>query len=247
LLLACSAAEVDDARDCLAEELVRRQGGPVAVIGGTRVTMPYGMAALSLELASQYFDRKAGTLGEVLHNAKREMLLSGRTTTGRMALDLAASAFSPSPADLPQQRLEHAHLMELVGDPLLAIRHPLEVQLTAPPSATPGDELVVDGQCKIDGRYRVELVVPLGRKDAVETSPPAGSVSGESPQLVAYRTANDGVYEVHQGDAVDGKFRAVFNIPQAAHGSYIVRAYIEAAAGFAMGAAAVQVVGVAAP
>jgi hypothetical protein len=241
VLLACSTAEIDGPRDSLGEQLLRAGGGPVAVIGGSSITMPYGMGSLALELADQHFDRKATTLGEALHLAKRELLLGERRTTSRVALDLMAKVVSPAPADLPLERLEHAHLMQLVGDPLLSIRHPHAIQLAAPPQAAPGDELIVDGRTEIDGRYRIELVAPLGRAGSRIAAP------DEPAELAVYRSANDVVRVTHEGDAKDGQFRAVLRVPPEAQGSYFLRAYVEAAAGFAMGAAALQVVGAAAP
>ncbi|MGH7138162.1 MAG: C25 family cysteine peptidase, partial [Pirellulales bacterium] len=46
LFLACYTAAFDAQGDCLAEELLRAAGGPVATIGGSRVTMPYAMSVL---------------------------------------------------------------------------------------------------------------------------------------------------------------------------------------------------------
>ena len=45
-LLACYTGAFDCSGDCLAEEMLRAPGGPVAVVGGSRVTMPYAMACL---------------------------------------------------------------------------------------------------------------------------------------------------------------------------------------------------------
>src|SRR5262245_6411219 len=46
LMLACYTAAFDQPRDCLAEQMLKADGGPVAVYGGSRVTMPYGMAVM---------------------------------------------------------------------------------------------------------------------------------------------------------------------------------------------------------
>jgi hypothetical protein len=46
VFLACRTGAFDKPYDCLAEELLRAPDGPIAVIAGSRVTMPYAMATL---------------------------------------------------------------------------------------------------------------------------------------------------------------------------------------------------------
>ena len=70
-LLACYTAAFDHPDDCLAEEMLRAPGGPVAVVGGSRVTMPYAMAVLGCELMDEFFSADATTLGRALVRAKR--------------------------------------------------------------------------------------------------------------------------------------------------------------------------------
>ncbi|MFO0884412.1 MAG: C25 family cysteine peptidase [Pirellulales bacterium] len=54
VLLACYTGAFDQPEDCLAEEMLRAPQGPVAVIGGSRVTMPYGIAVLGTEFLQTY-------------------------------------------------------------------------------------------------------------------------------------------------------------------------------------------------
>ena len=56
IFLACYTGAIDSSRDCLAEQMVKQPGGPVAVICGSRVTMPYAMSLLSIEMADEFFD-----------------------------------------------------------------------------------------------------------------------------------------------------------------------------------------------
>ena len=72
MLLSCYAGAFDGTQECLAEEMLGAAGGPVAVIGGSRVTMPYAMAVLGNEMLVEYFQHKRPTLGEVLLYAKRK-------------------------------------------------------------------------------------------------------------------------------------------------------------------------------
>ncbi len=50
IFLACYTGAYDQPYDCLAEEMLRAPGGPVAVLAGSRVTMPYAMAVMGSEL-----------------------------------------------------------------------------------------------------------------------------------------------------------------------------------------------------
>ena len=55
LLFSCYSAAFDGPKDCLAEELIRSKGGPVAVLGGSRTTMPYAMATLAEAMMDECF------------------------------------------------------------------------------------------------------------------------------------------------------------------------------------------------
>ena len=52
---ACYTGAMDAANDCLAEQMLRQPGGPVAVLAGSRVTMPYGMTVLATGLMTRCF------------------------------------------------------------------------------------------------------------------------------------------------------------------------------------------------
>ena len=75
IMLACYTAAYDRGEDCLAEEMLRSPGGPVAVYGGSRVTMPYAMAVMSSEMLDEYFKHKPATLGEAILHTKRNMVM----------------------------------------------------------------------------------------------------------------------------------------------------------------------------
>ena len=74
VMLACYTGAFDSERDCLAEEMVRAPGGPVAALAGSRVTMPYAMAVLGNGLLEQHFVEQRGTLGEIVLHAKRGLV-----------------------------------------------------------------------------------------------------------------------------------------------------------------------------
>ncbi|MEX1223961.1 MAG: C25 family cysteine peptidase, partial [Pirellulales bacterium] len=56
LFLSCYAGAFDQPEDCLAEKMLRHESGPVAVIAGSRVTMPYAMAVMGSTMLEECFD-----------------------------------------------------------------------------------------------------------------------------------------------------------------------------------------------
>ncbi|MGE0606242.1 MAG: C25 family cysteine peptidase, partial [Pirellulales bacterium] len=90
LFLSCYSGAFDARQDCLAEELLRTDGGPVAVVCGSRVTMPYAMTVFGNELMQECFQAQRATLGELLLHAKRNTMLKGRDDDFSRGMDAAA-------------------------------------------------------------------------------------------------------------------------------------------------------------
>ena len=93
LCLCCYTGAFAEHADCLAEELLRSPGGPVAVYSGSSVTMPYGMAVMSRAAMHEYFVEQRPTLGrmaavdEARHDCHSQFarLEPGQCTVGRSA------------------------------------------------------------------------------------------------------------------------------------------------------------------
>ncbi len=241
--MACYTGAFDATKDCLAEEMLRSPGAPVAVICGSRVTMPYGMAVLGTELLEQCFKHRRETLGEAVLEAKRRMVKPERDDPYREALDLVASAISPVKNELAAERMEHIHLFNLLGDPLLRLRHPREVQLDVPEEAEAGRPLVISGRCDVAGRVIVELVV---RRERLTFTPPVRRAYDPSSTALAgynevYRRANDPRWESVEEVVTDGKFRTVLDVPRGARGACHVRVFVHGDDAFAVGAADITI------
>ena len=80
IMLACYTGAIDATIPCFAKQLVTHPNGPIAVIGGSRVTMPYGLSQLAGEMIDEALVRgnengnsKPPILGRVLVNAKRSI------------------------------------------------------------------------------------------------------------------------------------------------------------------------------
>ena len=229
IFLACYAGAFDQPTDCLAERMLRKKGAPVAVIGGSRVTMPYAMATFGIALLDEFFRNKQPTLGDVLLASKRQMALPAVAAGQRKLLDSLATAISPDPADLSTERIEHLSLFNLIGDPLLRLRHPSTIHLEAPRYAEAGKTIRVTGESPVAGDVLVELTC---RRDRFKF-PPASSnryrMSDHDLRAMdlVYQQANDKTWIALRHTAPDGKFDMTIEIPENARGPCHVQAYIE--------------------
>ena len=244
LFLACYTGAFDAPDDCLAERMLAQEGGPVAVVAGSRVTMPYGLTVLTTELMDQCFRRQPATLGRALLAAKQRMAV-GREEAGpeRAMLDAIAGAVSPGPEMLAAERAEHVLLMNLLGDPLLRLRYPQSVELHAPERVTAGGQLRVEGYSPIGGEGKVELVVARG--GLAFTPPPRRSfpttAEGLSELQATYERANDGRLAVAPLSTRAGRFAVELPVPADAAGACHVRVYLAGDRHYAAGARGVLI------
>jgi hypothetical protein len=135
VLVACHAGAMDAPRDCLAEELLLAEEGPIAVIAASRVTMPYGNTVIGYELLRACFQDRPETLGDILRLAQQRTVSPSGGDERRASLDSLAHGLSPAPVDLPAERREHVLMYHLFGDPLLRLRQP-ETRLAQTPEAS---------------------------------------------------------------------------------------------------------------
>ncbi len=245
IFLACYTGAFDESRDCLAEEMLRAPGGPVAVLCGSRVTMPYAMAVMSNEMMDEYFVRRRETLGEVVLNAKRRMVKSTReaASTNRQLVDMIAKLISPSPKLLDAERAEHLWLFNLLGDPLLRLAHPKKVDVQVAESQHAGEKLTVKATSSLPGQCMIELVCDRQR---LRFSPPARRAFDASDRALAaydktYERANDIRWTSRSLRIGNGEFQSTVEIPKAAFGPCHVRVFVESDDDFAMGSADVLI------
>jgi hypothetical protein len=243
VLLACYAGAFDARRDCLAEDMLRAPGGPVAVVCGSRVTMPYAMSVLGTELMTECFLERRATLGELLLAAKRNTVLRDRDDDQSRHLDELALLLIPEGGDLAEERAEHLVLFNLLGDPLLRLPQPREMSLELAAQTVAGDKLSIAGQCDVDGRCQVELVV---RRDRLTFKPPSREEYRDdrvarAEYLDVYRQANNPRWATAEAQVRDGHFQLELPVPPAAHGPCHIRVFVQGQGKFALGAADVRV------
>jgi hypothetical protein len=228
VFLACYTGAFDQPLDCLAEDLLRQEGGPVAVLAGSRMTMPYAMGVMGLEMMRQTFIERRETIGEIMLEAKRRLVSGRRDDTDSKTIDWLAGTLG-SHSDLAGERAEHVLLFNLLGDPLLRVPQSRELKLGVPPRATAGGQIDVAGESTIAGRCTVELVV---RRDRLTFSPPIRTKfelteAAEREYDETYRRANDPRLDSVRLTVPAGKFAATLRVPDSASGACHVRVVVE--------------------
>lgn len=243
VFLACYTGAYDGYEDCLAEEMVCAEGGPIAALCGSRVTMPYAMSLLGQELMGSYFQEREATLGGLLCKSKQSLMRRPRNTTEARQFDALAKLLMPMAADLDAQRHEHLHLFNLLGDPLLRLPHPPAVKLSAPSAATAGRQVTISGATPVAGRATIEFVV---RRDRLTFSPPERDDYDPTPNGLrefasTYLQANDGRLASETVDLEEGPFSITLAVPEEARGECHVRLFVEGTSACALGSADVRV------
>lgn len=242
-LFACYSGAFDGVDDCLAEELLRARGGPVAVLCASRVTMPYGMSTLGMELLAETFVERRATLGEAVLAAKRALVDPKPTKPMRQTLDTMAKWLSPAPVDLAGERAEHLAMFNLLGDPLLSLKHPRPLAIEAPRRATAGEEILIEGTSPLAGVGVVEIVARRDRlrfDPAPRTGSPVSDAEAERCGE-AYRAANDPAWVRQAVRLAAGRFSFKLALPADATGPCHARIYLAGLDDCAAGAADLEI------
>ena len=246
--LSCYAGAFDLPEDCLGEELLRRPGGPVAVLASSRVAMPYGLGVFATEMLNECFLSRRPTLGEMLLHAKRKSMQEGSTDVRRRMLDGIAKAISPVEATPADERREHLHLINLLGDPLLRIRQPERVKVKVPRRAVAGQTIDVSIESPFNGNATLELVV---RRDRLSFRPQprtkyAVTAAALSEFDKTYQAANDPrlvtqPIRLSGNSKTSGPQTVQLTIPPEADGNCHVQVYLHNGSSFAMGSANISI------
>jgi hypothetical protein len=233
VFLACYTGAYDAPRDCLAELMLRQEGGPVAVLSGTRITMPYAMAVMGEGLMTEYFKSKQLTLGDAILATKRKMMTPDKNNENRRMMDAIAATISPVRDKLDLERKEHLSLFNLLGDPLLRLPHPAEVKLESEFNVAAGETIEIKGESPLDGLMTIELVV---RRDRTRLRTPARPNYVAKAETLAgfmdtYKQANDPRWTTIQLQVKKGQFQCQLTIPKEARSLCHARAIIQSADG----------------
>ena len=243
VFLSCYAGAFDEEHDCLAERFVAAENGPVAAICGSRVTMPYAMAVMGNEMLRECFANRQTCLGDVILQAKRRSVAADINDSQRRMLDALAKAISPEPEKIADERKEHLWLFNLIGDPLLRIRHPQSMDVVAPKAAFPGDEISISFASPVAGKATVELACPRGRftfKPPTRSQFDASDLGMKSMNGI-YRQANQDVWLRQDLVANIGDNSTSIKVADDIQGPIFVRLFVHGDNDFAMGSSRVYV------
>jgi len=171
ILLCCYTGAIDATEESLAEEMLLHEGGPIAVIAGNRVTMPYGNASLTMGLIDAVYGqskdrRQALYLGDAWRYTLRRLHQDASSERSQLQamIDGVAALVSPAGATLDAERREHAVLYSLLGDPLLRMHPPCRVEIETATGHDAGKPVTVSVTCPIDGQCTVMVDHPLGQR-----------------------------------------------------------------------------------
>jgi len=224
VFLACYTNAFDGDRDCLGEMMLRQPNGPIATIGGSRVTMPGGMGLLSMAMLDEYFDGSATTLGEVILKAKLEMIRGDK------------------------EFADYRELIESMCDPLLRVKRAHRIDVRAPESATAGETIKLSGSVdhethKGSGQLQIRISYQRDRiKHRFKRRRKFASTPTELAKFqVAYNRARDLVCVQQTAAMVDGKFTAEIKIPDFAYGDCVITCTMPVANGVAAGSAQIKI------
>jgi hypothetical protein len=263
IMLACYTGAYDANVDSFSERLLAQESGPVAVIAGSRVTMPYGLSQLASEMINGCFRDRIPTLGEIVLQAKRRIWIddehadqnasTASSNSGDSRVDIRqryrkiitdmATALNPGEHDLLAERREHVRLMNLLGDPLLKLPYPDTIELETTETFAPGSTVPIRGTTPIGGKLVVELA--LVRDRLPEGVVPLSNYDGSPAQLeqmqTTYDTAND--LRVARLDQIvaPGEFEAQIAVPADLKGRCVISAYVYGDDRWAVGSGRVSV------
>ncbi len=244
LMLSCYTGAFDHAQECLAEKMLLAPQGPIAVIAGSRVTMPYAMAVLGTGMLDGFFNGSCETVGELLLHGKRQLATSqSDAIMSRKLLDSLARAIHPTKEDVDAERHEHLLLFNLLGDPLLRIPYPRTVHLNAPKRAAAGNSILVEGASPIPGDAIVELVC---RRDRMRSRTGRRLRFDDSEGALArmnqvYEFVNEHRWSSTQVRVTGGRFLVRLPIPSEAQGPSHVRVMVQGQREFALGASDIYI------
>jgi hypothetical protein len=216
--------------------MLKSDQGPVAVVGATRVSMPYGMGMIGKEMLREAFVNHTSTIGEVLRNAKQTSMLVDTSSSDEESGSLdalmssMAQALSPIDHSLTKELEEHRWLMNLLGDPTLVFpsSQKLEFECTQDMSAK---AIRLKGRADIAGELVVEIRYDRGQIPAYarklmaaenQTRKDKRDVS-EQDAMQRYLAVNDTVLVQTNKAIGKGDFNAELKLPEDCSGDYLVR------------------------
>ena len=228
--------------------------------------MPYGLSQLSTEMMDGCFRDQIPTLGGIMLNAKRniwkqseagatQIRESGNSALPQVSvgerlrakqhsmIEQMATALSPEGHDLTEERREHVRLMNLLGDPLLRISHPVRIPIVCEFEPQAGKPLLVTGSSPQPGKLKIELALSRDRlPDGIRyVNDFQGTEDQRNSMQDNYSRANDLVLAKFEQEITPGEFTVELLVPSDCRGRCVVRAFVYGSNDWASGSQRVNV------
>jgi hypothetical protein len=161
----------------------------------------------------------------------------------RAMIEGVGELLSPRPDLLKPERLEHAQLIHLLGDPLLRLKRPDRVAVNSVDVSLAGGELTVTGFAPMDGELSIELVY---RRDRFRQRPVRRKVFLPADEELAsyqaeYVRAHDLLCDRQQQAVLAGLFSITLKIPVKAEGACAVRCLLNGETCFGLGSKSIEI------
>lgn len=232
LLLCCYTGAIDAGVDSFSETMLLHEGGPIAVIAGSRVTMPYGNATLTLGMINSIHPQDEDRIpAERLGDAWQSSLQQLRTEPSadqsglQSMLNGVAALVSPAGTKLADERSEHSQLYFLFGDPLLKLLPPKKIRIATETGFDYQKPVKIKVTCPIGGRCTVMLDHPLG-----ETYTPKGDDTNRDPNELTLATEEREI-------AADQPEQFTITVPPGRSGLVSIRVHVAGKESWASGGA----------
>jgi hypothetical protein len=206
---AASAGERHHPPSCLGEALLLNPKGAIAVLGASEVSHPYPDLLLAHEMNDRFRRSARMPIGEMVRGAKAA-LVRGDGEFQQKAASIAGT-FGIGESQRRDLVLLEESLYNLLGDPALVLRAPdLKVEISGPPSASPGKELAFE--VRADGVEGGSAIVSL---EATRSS---------APLAKGYPGANQRTLIQVVGEIRGGRFVGKLDVPATVRGRRVVLA-----------------------
>lgn len=221
----------------LSENLLFNKNGAVAVFASTRISDPYGNAIIAKELMQEFFKEREKTLGEVIVNAKKNLIQNNDYWRGKIdsfadvMLDYMAKDYPELKESkekyLAETKKYHNYLYNLIGDPALVISYPeYQIKLKVPRKIKKGEIIGIEGEVEniLEGNGIITLE---GMRDKIIY--PVVIDKNLKDEIIEknYNNANNKVIYKEKFNFKAGIFKINLKIPkELPAGRYFIKCYL---------------------
>jgi len=225
LFFACHAGNYAGNDDCLAEELLWKDDGPIVTYGSSDVSHPYGNAVLVYESQRAVLNSRAPTFGLALLESKVQSIVN--QDEFRDFIDAAAQLEVPE-YQLVIIRDQHLDLYNLLGDPAAAVRYPgSDAVFDDVEGGMSADQIRVQGTAPGVGDGTAWVTLEMERDVILWPLDPVDPDDPDQQTVQSnWEKAVDKVLSSAEVDVVSGAFEADLDVPDGLPtGAYWIKVY----------------------